>query len=133
MKTTEQVITLQIKVPEIDGEDFRDQQDQVQLNVYFAAHGVKELLDHVIEMSGASHWPKGFLRDAATILLNIDAVHASFLDGHFDKALAQTHVARWQLLSMPPRGGKRAPQELTPRGVPSEQEIGEHLGYDQPD
>ena len=105
----------------------------MQLNVYFAAHEVKDLLDHVIEMSGASHWPKGFLRDVATVLLSIDAAHSSFLEGHFDKALVQSHVARWGLLNLPPRGAKCTPaeqQELW--GVPSVQDIRDHLGYGKP-
>ena len=55
LKTIEKQITLPVAVPGIDAEDFRDEQDQTQLIVHFAANEVAGLLDYIVERCNPVH------------------------------------------------------------------------------
>ena len=75
------------------------------------------------------HWPEGCLVAAARMLLNVDAARSSYVAGKYTQALAEAHVATWDILRMPVDsrniiGGKH--------GLPDADDIRAHLGYTKP-
>ena len=47
------------------------------------------------------HRPDGCLVAAARMLLNIEAAKESYVGGKYTQALAEAHMASWDILRMP--------------------------------
>ena len=128
METTMKDITLKIELPAIDEQDFRDEVDQVQFNIYMVLAQLSELIEAIKENGDPMHWPEGALVHAARGLRDIDAARVSYLQGNYEKALVEAQVASWGILRMP-SNGRRC---LDGHGLPTEADIRAHMGRSKP-
>ena len=128
METTMKDITLKIEIPAIDDQDFRDEVDQVQFNIYMALANLSELIEAIKENGDPMHWPDGALINAARGLLDIEAARVSYLKGDYNQALVEAQVASWGILRMPPNGR----WDMGSHGLPTEVDIRAHMGRSKP-
>ena len=128
METTMKDITLKIEMPAIDEQDFRDEIDQVQFNVYMVLANLSELIEAIKENGDPMHWLEGALVHAARGLLDIEAARVSYLEGNYNKALVEAQVASWGILRMPPNGR----WDMGSHALPTAADIRAHLGRSNP-
>ncbi len=72
------------------------------------------------------HWPDGCLVASARMPLNIEAAKESYVAGKYNRALAEAHMAMWDILRMPEHS------RATGKGIkalPAEDVIRERMGY----
>ena len=83
--------------------EYRDHMDQVQYNVYSALHQAVDLLEDISDYGDPMHWPDGYLVAATRMRpkLGLDAARESYVAGKYNQALAEAHMATWDVLRMP--------------------------------
>ena len=99
---------------------------QVQYNVHSALHQAADLIDDILEYGDPMHWPDGCLVAAARMLLNTEAAMESYVARKYTQALAEAHMASWDILRMPEH--TRATRKQL-NVLPSEDAVRERMGY----